>query len=205
MLNDTELIGYLRRVAKTANSAHRCTPWNCGDSVQRTTRYAGGTPPHGWHGKAAALAAENGWKIGYTPLPLALAGPGTDGGTTGAYMPDFPELARTVMMVPGQSPGKEFFTTCHELAHVLLRHAADTREQFEREAATRALNDAPENFHHEVSAQLAAIGATRSAGLTVGQPAVCYLAKRVAGHGKTIGENEILAGFQAGRILRDRL
>lgn len=199
-MNDNELMSFIRAAAKTAND-HRYSHGPDCPPVENAT-YAMGQPPKGWKARAAKYAQKIGWRIGYSWVPR-MNGDTCDGGTTGKVAP--PGMQRMCMIAPDLSPAREYAVTAHELAHATLHHPADTEHEAFTEQLSRIFKGQTENFSHETAAHLAAIGASKAAGLRIGQPSVCYLTRRVLAHGRKIGEDEILAAFQAARMIRDGL
>jgi hypothetical protein len=193
-MNDNELMSVIRRYAKTANDVHRCR-----DHDGRN-RYAGGTPPVQYRQKLIAVAAQEGFRMKPSICPRQ-HGPGCDGHTVG-YIPPlerYQHEQHTICIVPDLYPAQEFAVMSHELAHAILRHPPrdwkdDVLRQQYQSPQDRELSPAERQAH------LAAIGACTSAGLTVGQDSLCYLAERVQ-HGSRITQDDQLAAFHAARII----
>lgn len=187
--------------------------------TERPAQYAVGQPPRDYWGKAARFARTLGYTLEHSPKPREID-PACDGVTAG-YIPEGmrnracscgrihdPGESFTIAIAPGLNPAKEYAVVCHELAHAFLRHSPHSEEDL-RLRRIKAIFEPPrknrEDFGHEVSAHLASIAACRANGLRIAVDGLGYLADRVRGHGRLIGDEERQAAFLAGRAIAQAL
>jgi IrrE N-terminal-like domain len=209
-MNDQEMMDVINGFAEAAANHFPCYHGT------ETKLYATGQPPAGWKDKAARFARKLGYELRYTMEPAYLNGPGTNGFTSG-YAPrgqcpgcggfHDDDHDHVIAVRPDLSPAKQYSVTCHELAHAYLRHPAQDEHEYIREMQKAYRQGGTrEDFSHETSAQLAAVAAvSASATLTPHYSLICYLADRVHGHRRPIGDAERRAAFLAGRAIAEAL
>lgn len=204
------LSDYVRKTAELSVT-HQCTHdclRNSHQQVRQGSLYACGPAPAGYWQKLSALAARYGYTLARSHLPHDMNGPGCSGFTVG-YMPpevqlDNPEVRPFhVYIQHGLTAATEFFVTCHELTHMLLRHTPQDAHDVHRVEAKR--RGAAESFDEEVQAHMAAIAVAKQAGVKIRRSALCYLRDRVRGHRRAPSADDQRRALSAAQVMTGAL
>lgn len=195
-MNDNEIMDVIRKASRLADS-HHCSPWSCGDRGD----YAGGNPRY-WD-KAVKLADGLGYRMRHDRHPLESSR--TNLGHTAGYVPLYfmaEQEPYHICVIPGLTPGTDFFVSVHELAHAVLHHPAQNMTDLLMKAERQGNQ---EDRGAEIACHLSGIAVCKSLGVPVHQGAICYLSDRVQAGRQYIQEKDQYAAFCAARVITEAM